>query len=122
MTPNQLVEIFVEFFKKYEGVESVIMRYYKEKTIKTEAEIQKEREEKEAEIKKEEGKDEVKQENGDGAEKKTDGASSEPQLVWIKKFKGSIFVSCKTIEHAKKILEDTIVFHGAPIVSISYGE
>jgi lupus La protein len=99
----------LEFFKKYEGVESVIMRYYKEKTIKTEAEIKKEKEEKQG-LSSENG--DVKTENG--AEQKSE-EKSEPQLVWIRKFKGSIFVICKTVEQAKKVLEEDIVFNSTPI-------
>lgn len=86
------------------------MRYYKEKTIKTEAEIKKEQEEKQG----------IKEENGGEAkDAKKPEASSEPQLVWVKKFKGSIFVVFKTIEQAKKLLEDEIVYKGLSIVSWS---
>ncbi|CAL8073220.1 unnamed protein product [Orchesella dallaii] len=110
-----VLDDLLEFFKKYEGVESVIMRYYKEKTIKTEAEIKKEREEKQGEA------DNVKQEN-EGETTAKNGApdataeKSEPQLVWIRKFKGSILVVFKTVEQAKKVLDDTdIVFRNTPI-------
>lgn len=86
------------------------MRYYKEKTIKTEAELKKEREEKQG----------ISSENGAKAEA-TDAKSedkSEPQLVWIRKFKGSIFVVFKTVELAKKLLDETSIdFKGATIVS-----
>lgn len=81
------------------------MRYYKEKTIKTEAELKKEVEEKEG----------GSSENGD-VKKEED--KSEPKLVWIRKFKGSILVVFKTVEQAKAILEDnTMIFLSTPIVS-----
>jgi len=81
----------------------------KKKTIKTEAEIKKEQEEKQGE------NGEGKAENGD-EQKSADKSESEPQLVWIRKFKGSVFVVFKTVEQAKKVMEDSsIVFNGSPI-------
>lgn len=87
------------------------MRYYKEKTIKTEAELKKEREAKQG----------ISSENGvkvEATDAKASEDKSEPQLVWIRKFKGSIFVVFKTVELAKKLLDESnIEFKGATIVS-----
>lgn len=91
------------------------MRYYKEKTIKTDAEIKKEQAEKEG----------ATSENGAAAAstdtKASEAKSEEPQLVWVRKFKGSIFVVFKTVELAKKVLDEpSIEFKGVTIVRKQY--
>jgi hypothetical protein len=85
---------FVEYFGKFEGMQAVLMRHYKEKTIETE-------------VKKEEGQSE----NGSAP------AKVEPKIVFVRKFKGSIFVVFKTPEQAQKVLEEEITHLGTPIVS-----
>jgi len=67
------------------------MRYYKEKTIETE---------------------EQKSEGANGSTPK-----AVPKVVWVRKFKGSIFVVFKTPEQAKKLLAEEINFMGNVIVS-----
>lgn len=124
------IEQLIEFFKKYEGFEAVVMRYYKEKVLvctPKEAANTNGNSTSEEPKKPEEGSEATPEEKTDSSgEQKVGKADSaqegkkeeskpavpakmvqtEDKIVWQKKFKGSIFVVFKTVEQATKLAEE----------------
>jgi len=92
---------FTEFFGKYEGMQAVIMRYYKEKTIvcKPQAKAS---------------------DNESEKDKNAVETAPQPEIIWIRKFKGSIFVVFKTVENAKVLLDEADLMYKGTSVRFIY--
>jgi len=101
-TETHLDQLIEYFSGKYEGVERVIMRYYKEKMLlppTTTTEVKAEQE-------------------ADAKPKLVPASTGTDKIVWVKKFKGSIFVVFKTEEQAKAALRDISTFGGHPLMKL----
>lgn len=103
---------FVDYFSKYEGMQRVIMRYYKEKLLLPPEAKTEENTEKKAE---ETTEGQVAPEP-DCKPKVALPTSASDKIIWVKKFKGSIFVVFKNEELAKAALADISTYGGHPVI------
>jgi len=111
----KILHCILEHFSKYEGMERVIMRYYKEKLLAPSHIIAKlNAETKEGDSKDPDG--EVPKPVEEAPKATTTVPSSiTSKIIWVKKFKGSILVVFKTEDQAKKALADITTYAGNPV-------